>query len=429
MKKIISTFFVLFIIISNLFLPISVFTYYEYQNAGGSKTTICEKPDILTCSTELKQICGATTTASCVETQDGCSYMQVAPVCPASDVHNLNPLKDGNNKDGAYRLLAPIGEFQFAPDDIGGYFNTILSIAIGLCAVLAVIMIVIGGVQYMGDESIFGKTQAKDRIGKAILGLLIALGSYALLNTINPDLLGGNINIKQVSVEIVYDRANDTAFMQNLDSYSTSNITINPSDYNDSIFLGYMAHQQGAAGASAILWAAKKGYSEVPANNPFTKSDINRNMRGNFNANSAQQTIGTSILTPDNFLKYWATKVMAIKNKTTPAIFPAIETELNKVATETGIGIITLRTICRIESAAGCTQQSSITTVNSGGYAGLFQLSNKTYQSNRNTDGVWETYKKSNGVLLDAYHNAFAAAKYFSANLNEINKNMSKINN
>jgi hypothetical protein len=102
-----------------------------------------------------------------------------------------------------YNLLAPIGTLTQAPKNIGEYFNIIFKIAIGLCAVLAVIMIVIGGVQYMGDESIFGKTEAKKSITSAILGLIIALGSYALLNTINPDLLGrGGVNIGQVSAGI-----------------------------------------------------------------------------------------------------------------------------------------------------------------------------------------------------------------------------------
>ena len=116
----------------------------------------------------------------------------------------LNPLKDSKNGNGVYTLLAPIGEFKVAPKNIGDYFNTIFLIAIGLCGALAVIMIVIGGIQYMGDESIFGKTEAKNKITSAILGLLIALGAYALLNTINPDLLGkGGVHIKQVSAEIV----------------------------------------------------------------------------------------------------------------------------------------------------------------------------------------------------------------------------------
>lgn len=110
---------------------------------------------------------------------------------------------DDSKNSGIYTLLAPIGNLVQAPDNVGDYFNIIFKIAIGFCGVLAVVMIVIGGVQYMGDESIFGKTEAKSRITSAIFGLLIALGSYALLNTINPDLLGsGGVHISQVTAEI-----------------------------------------------------------------------------------------------------------------------------------------------------------------------------------------------------------------------------------
>ena len=107
-----------------------------------------------------------------------------------------------------YTLLAPIGNLTTAPDNIGEYFNIMVEIAIGLCAVLAVIMIVIGGIQYMGDESIFGKTEAKGKIIQSIFGLLIALGAFALLNTIDPALLGQKgIDIKSVSGEVL-DYAN-----------------------------------------------------------------------------------------------------------------------------------------------------------------------------------------------------------------------------
>ena len=120
-----------------------------------------------------------------------------------ADSYNLNAQKDKPTMDTVYTLLAPIGDLITAPTNIGDYFNILLEIAIGLCAVLAVIMIVIGGIQYMGDESIFGKTEAKGQITKAILGLLIALGAFALLNTIDPALLGKNgVKINSVSIDI-----------------------------------------------------------------------------------------------------------------------------------------------------------------------------------------------------------------------------------
>ena len=64
-----------------------------------------------------------------------------------------------------------------------------IKIFIGLCAVLAVVMIVIGGLEYMTSELAHTKESGKDRITHAVLGLLIALGAYALLFTINPDLI------------------------------------------------------------------------------------------------------------------------------------------------------------------------------------------------------------------------------------------------
>jgi hypothetical protein len=345
---------------------------------------------------------------------------------------SISAKKNGSGED-VYTLLAPIGNFKEVstkngscpgnPDlenGIGCYLNIIFKIAIGLCGALAVIMIVIAGIEYMGTESIFGKTEAKSKIFSALMGLFIALAAYAILNTINPDLTGKNgVNVDQVEAVIdARDRADDPDFINNIDSLDISNININTSDYSDPSFLGYLAHQQGTAGASAILWAAKNGYSEVPASNPFAKGNILRNMRNNFNSSSAQKTIGTSTLTPANFLKYWAIKVAAAKRKTSPQIPSFIDNELQKASTDTGVDVGQLRTMCRIESAGGCTTQTSITTINKFGYSGLFQLSK----------AVFSQYAKSGGDILNAYHNAFAAAQFYKFNLNGLNKNWDRIN-
>ncbi len=126
------------------------------------------------------------------------------------------------NFEEDYTLLAPIGGLKaIGKEDgsnpeckvsnlggsvgIGCYLNMLLLFAIGLCGALAVIMIVIRGVQYMGDESVFGKTEAKHHIMGAIMGLLLALGAYALLNTINPNLVGGSLTFNQVEITISAD--------------------------------------------------------------------------------------------------------------------------------------------------------------------------------------------------------------------------------
>ena len=101
-----------------------------------------------------------------------------------------------------YQLLAPLPcpgggtacyydkmETFDTTQGLGAYLNPMIKIFIGLCAVLSVVMIVIGGMEYMTSELISSKQAGKERITHAILGLIIALGAYALLNTINPKLL------------------------------------------------------------------------------------------------------------------------------------------------------------------------------------------------------------------------------------------------
>lgn len=123
---------------------------------------------------------------------------------------------DVAKNNSIYKMLAPIGKITHMnsagcaedddtciPNDIGKYLNIIFKLAIGICAALAVIMLIINGVKYMGDESVFGKTEAKSQMFGAIMGLLIALGAWALLNTINPALTGKDgINISSANVEI-----------------------------------------------------------------------------------------------------------------------------------------------------------------------------------------------------------------------------------
>lgn len=106
--------------------------------------------------------------------------------------------------DEKYTLLAPFSNKLTEVKDrtgLGGYLNQMFFIAIAIAGALAVVMIVVNGILYMGDESVFGKTKARERIMMAIGGLVLALGSWVLLRTINPDLVGGNLSIKQVSLD------------------------------------------------------------------------------------------------------------------------------------------------------------------------------------------------------------------------------------
>ena len=99
-----------------------------------------------------------------------------------------------------YEPLAPIkgpdGAVLNGATDFPGYLQAIYRIGIGLCFVLGVIMFTWAGIEYIVSESMNTKGDARSRMTNALIGLAIALVSYILLNTINPDLLKlQNINV------------------------------------------------------------------------------------------------------------------------------------------------------------------------------------------------------------------------------------------
>jgi hypothetical protein len=74
-------------------------------------------------------------------------------------------------------------------NSLSSYLNIIIRILIGVAAVLAMIMIVMGGIEYMTSGLVSSKEAGKKRITDALVGLLIVLVSYLILFTINPNLL------------------------------------------------------------------------------------------------------------------------------------------------------------------------------------------------------------------------------------------------
>jgi|GEM_PF-2177744 len=118
---------------------------------------------------------------------------------------------------GSYFLLEPLknpfggGDLTYvetAGDNaLGKYLNIIIRLAIGIAGVLAVIMIVMGGIQYMTTELVHSKGQAKERITNAILGLLVALGAWLILNTINPALVSTKVDIPETQIAYFKDEA------------------------------------------------------------------------------------------------------------------------------------------------------------------------------------------------------------------------------
>jgi len=75
---------------------------------------------------------------------------------------------------------------------IFGLLNYLFTITIGVVAILAVIMLTIGGFKYMTSESVFNLGNAKEQMTNAIVGLLIVLVAVLFLEYINPDIVEFN---------------------------------------------------------------------------------------------------------------------------------------------------------------------------------------------------------------------------------------------
>ena len=87
-----------------------------------------------------------------------------------------------------YELLVPIGTLSGCVN-LGNYVKGMFETIIGIAGILAVVMIVYCGIKLMTAGSAGGKNEAKECITNALFGVLLAVGSWLILNTINPLLL------------------------------------------------------------------------------------------------------------------------------------------------------------------------------------------------------------------------------------------------
>lgn len=102
----------------------------------------------------------------------------------------------------AYKLLEPLPGLADSDNvTLSSYLSWLFPFALTVTAVLAVIMIVIGGLQLAGGGSESLKTSGKKRIESAIYGLLLAVSAYLILNTINPNLVNMSLSIDPIKMK------------------------------------------------------------------------------------------------------------------------------------------------------------------------------------------------------------------------------------
>ncbi len=97
--------------------------------------------------------------------------------------------------------LPGIGPTTNLASYVSGAFT--LSMAVG--AAIAFVMITYGGIIYATADAISGKQNGKKYIRDAVTGLIILLGAFAILNTIDPELVNLNIGFQNPEVIVPED--------------------------------------------------------------------------------------------------------------------------------------------------------------------------------------------------------------------------------
>jgi len=110
----------------------------------------------------------------------------------------------GCDLPGVYCLLEPLGNGGGILDRVnvgsgfGEYLDTIFQIGVAMAGIFGILMIVVGGFTYMTTDSYSKKNDGKDQIKNALMGFVLALVSWLLLYTLNPNLTSFDIGINTV---------------------------------------------------------------------------------------------------------------------------------------------------------------------------------------------------------------------------------------
>lgn len=92
--------------------------------------------------------------------------------------------------------------------DLDSYLNTLFDLGLALAAVLAVVMLVAGGFRYMVSDVLDNKSAAREQMKNAIVGLILALSVVLILQTINPNIVTLDLNLRNDGIRSIEGNVN-----------------------------------------------------------------------------------------------------------------------------------------------------------------------------------------------------------------------------
>ncbi len=187
----------------------------------------------------------------------------------------------------SYRLLAPIPGMTALLDpelcklrqqsnpgeicDINAFLNFILKLIIGIAAVILVVRIIITGYGYMLTDVPFVKAKLKGGFRDALLGLIFALASYVILNTINPRLVNNDFSIGVAEFDVEeYPGDNDAYVPANYTQIQGTGVA--GYNFDKAVFPnGVICPKSGGKAKIreiAASWQGKATYSQIKRGTP-----------------------------------------------------------------------------------------------------------------------------------------------------------------
>lgn len=329
---------------------------------------------------------------------------------PCKTDQNCYPLLEGLPTNETGELIQSIDTTSSGSDGIGGFINFIFQIGLGVAGVIGVVMLTVYGFQYAAnDKNVQTFAQLKEKILGVVMGLLLLLGIFVILKTINPDLL-----IVEPDIGKVVASALDQQQIDYINSIDVSGVVLPPDEQilSDKYFIAYLYHQQGEGGAPAIIYSAKRGWSKV-GKTPFVSrakdiAAINNNIWNQLKRN----------MSPSEFIQYFYKRYLAKKQSGVGKIYSQYAGPIDQAAREVGVDATALKIECMLEALYGCEKAGAEKHTNGSEYKGLFQFGDTTFKSQKK-DGCDD--------IFNALCNSYAGANFMKYNLSRWEKNKNKM--
>lgn len=167
--------------------------------------------------------------------------------------------------------LAPIPNLtqgvQATSGGLASFFNNLYKYLIGLAAILAIIMIVWGGLEISTKDSISKQSDGRERITQAILGLVLVLLPVLVFSIINPSILNLSLDIPPLTT--VYGGWNNGVPVPAVPTTSIGGCSVSGTLLQTATCPTSQAATQFAAncssGAGAVLPCSLQNSSGVPS--------------------------------------------------------------------------------------------------------------------------------------------------------------------